>query len=442
MQKIPSVSLSVNLGKRFNPSPSPVSVEIAVTDSKIMQSHNSPVGFNFTFPNNPVTNKDIISFNQKIPSVSLPVNLERGSTTSASMSPVSVEKAITDSILKQSQNLVVRSNFTLPNNLVRSIALKKFKQRTQSMNLPGNLEKRLNPSASLGPVGVAIPVTDSKIIQSQNSLAGFDFTFPNNPGTNTALSFGGGAIATGAPVQLIFWGSAWNQPTTSPSANDIINAVQNILAGPFMSGLLQYGINRSPYRGAIIVTSPEPPFIPDTFLDRDSNIEDIVNALINNGTFPEPDEDNGRNIYFVIMPPNTKYNSNRNIGGAHFYFSSGSLIDVDNVWCAWIGNGSIEQMTKVFGHELVETCTDPEDDGWTVDGEPDGLNEIGDICNMSVNKVNGVTLEAYWSKLDNACILPTEFSVKRFMLSKGFDPQGGIKAHVPANGSVKTMMGL
>lgn len=316
-------------------------------------------------------------------------------------------------------------------------------QKIPSVALPVKLGKRSkNPASYQRPVGVAIPVSDSSFIQPRNSPVGFDFITPNNPGTNTTLSFGGGAIATGAPVQLIFWGSVWNQSTTSPSVNDIINAVQNILAGPFMSGLLQYGVNRSPFRGAIVVTSPEPPFIPDTFLDKDSNIEELVNALINNGTFPEPDEDGGRNIYVVIMPPGTKYGGDSRAIGAHYYFSSGSIIDVDNAWYAWIGNNDIDTMTMAFGHELVETCTDPEGDGWTVDGEPDGLNEIGDICNMSINQVNGVTLEAYWSKLDNACILPTGFSLKRFMLSKGFDPQGGVRSHVPANGSVKTMMGL
>jgi hypothetical protein len=269
------------------------------------------------------------------------------------------------------------------------------------------------------PVGVALLPDDQVEIRSQNSPVGLDFNFPNNPGTSTSLSFHNGAIATGAPVQLIFWGSLWNQPSTSPSTGDIINAVQNLLAGPFLSGLRQYGIDRSPFRGAIVVTSPEPPALPNTFSDAGGDIEDLVNALINDGHFPEPDEDGGRNIYCVVMPPNTKYNGPDGVIGAHSHFSSGSIIDVDNACYAWIGNAALATMTKAFGHELGETCTDPEGDGWTIDEAPPTQNEIGDICNLNFGTVNGVTVEPYWSIFDKACILPTSFSVRRALASAG-----------------------
>ncbi len=313
-------------------------------------------------------------------------------------------------------------------------------QNIPSIALTSPLKKSLSPTTFKSSHGVAlIPESLPETTIQNGTIQVEDLLSQNNDGTPSHVSNGNGAIATGAPVQLIFWGSAWNQPATSPSANDIINAVKNIFAGPFMSGLVQYGIRQSSFRGAIVVTSPEPPTIPSTFSDAGGNIEDIVNALINNGTFPEPDEDGGRNIYFVIMPPNTKFNT-EGVGGAHFHFSSGSITDVDNAWCAWIGNGDIGLMTRVFGHELVETCTDPEGDGWTVDGAPGGLNEIGDICVGKKNVVNGILLDAYWSQLDEACLLPTEYSLKRFMRSKGFNLSQGIGIHMPQKGSVKAMM--
>ena len=76
-------------------------------------------------------------------------------------------------------------------------------------------------------------------------------------------------------------------------------------------------------------------------------------------------------------------------------------------------------MTRAFGHELVETCTDPEGDGWTIDGAPASLNEVGDICNKNLGTVNGVTAEPYWSKFDGACIIPTSVSVRRTSASVG-----------------------
>ncbi len=274
------------------------------------------------------------------------------------------------------------------------------------------------------PVGIALLPDESAVIRPQNAPVGQDFNFPNNPGSSTSLSFHGGAIATGVPVQLIFWGSIWNQPSTSPSMGELINAVQKVLAGPFMSALRQYGIRRSPFRGAIVVTSPEPPVIPDTFTDISSfensgTIEHLVNALINDGKFPEPDEDGGRNIYCVFMPPNTRYDGGPGVTGAHTSFTSGSIVDVDTAWYAWVGNGPLATMTRTFGHELVETCTDPEGDGWTIDGVPTTSNEIGDICNQNTNIVNGVTLEPYWSIFDRECVLPTSFFVRRTLAFAG-----------------------
>ena len=291
--------------------------------------------------------------------------------------------------------------------------------------LSSPLKARTRSTVSRPPVGVALIPDEATDTSPQHSPIGFDFLTGNNDGTLSRLTRGKGAIATGAPVQLIFWGSVWNSPI-SPSASQIISSVQNILDGPFMSGLLQYGINRSPFRGAIVVTSPEPPFAPNTF-DADDLEDELIGALIDGGAFPEPDEDGGRNIYVVVMPPNTKYNGDPKIKGAHSHFNSGSLIDVDNTWYAWIGNADIDLMTRVFGHELAETCTNPEGDGWTVDGEPDGENEIGDVCTKRTNQVNGITLDGYWSQLDNACLLPTEYSLKRFMLSSGLDPTKGLR---------------
>ena len=71
-----------------------------------------------------------------------------------------------------------------------------------------------------------------------------DLLFPPNVPRPIAVSNGGGAIGTNLPVQLIFWGSAWNQPSTTPSAGTILGSVQTILGGPWMSGLRQYGIRR------------------------------------------------------------------------------------------------------------------------------------------------------------------------------------------------------
>ena len=52
-----------------------------------------------------------------------------------------------------------------------------------------------------------------------------------------------------------------------------------------MSGLRQYGIGRCSFGGAIVVTTPGP---PGTY--NDSDVQDLVWALIDDNKFPEPDD--------------------------------------------------------------------------------------------------------------------------------------------------------
>jgi hypothetical protein len=225
------------------------------------------------------------------------------------------------------------------------------------------------------------------------------------------VSNGGGAIGTGLPVQLIFWGSAWNQAATSPSAGAILSSVQTILRGPWMAGLRQYSVRRCNFGGAIVVTSPAP---PGTYNDGD--VQDLVWALIDDNKFPEPDDSGGRIIYMVFMPPGTTYGPG-GIRGKHLVASDYDFpFDIDHAWVGFVVfNSSIGQITSTFCHELAETCTDPESDAWTVTGN----QEIGDVCNLVDQTINGIQYESYWSGTDNACLLPTAYSVRRALKWSG-----------------------
>ena len=110
----------------------------------------------------------------------------------------------------------------------------------------------------------------------------------------------------------------------------------------------------TPYwRDSIVIVDPQP---PATYGQDD--IEGVLNELINGGKYPEPDEPGGRNLYIVFMPPGTTGPGGNS--GAHGYFNSGSVIDVDNVGTDTVEYGSLNTMTRTFGHEVVEACSDPE----------------------------------------------------------------------------------
>jgi hypothetical protein len=231
-----------------------------------------------------------------------------------------------------------------------------------------------------------------------------------------------------APVQVLYWGKDWSavKNPDNPSelyADALTAAVQSILSGPWMSGLRQYGVNRCTFGGARIVDSSEPPTMPDQYDKGD--VAGMIQGLINDGIFPEPDEPGGRNLYAVFMPPRTSPApvDGMSIDGEHSHFQSGSLVDADVVWYAFVAArgtpGSLNNATSDFCHELAEMCTDPTNDGWKIDGASTGCTEIADVCNKISAMVNGVNVSAYWSKIDNACLITTTWSVRRTLTYAG-----------------------
>jgi hypothetical protein len=228
-------------------------------------------------------------------------------------------------------------------------------------------------------------------------------TFPPDPSCpSTALSTHDGSVATGQPVYLVFWGTDWEV------AHAFTRAAQAILAGPYMSGLRQYGVGRTGYGDRRFIFDPEPPFLPDEFTKGD--VVGVLEGAIESGGLPRPLDQ--QNLYIVFLPRNThpKQVNGMEIGGEHSHFFMPDGI----VWYAFVATNSFDEMIRSFTHELTEMCTDPENDGWKVYHGPTGCDEIADLCNSRTGPVSGVNnVDAYWSKHDNACIIPTAWTVRQ-----------------------------
>jgi hypothetical protein len=261
------------------------------------------------------------------------------------------------------------------------------------------------------PGGIVAEPAAGLVIGATPAVQNADQVFPPIVPGPITIENRGGAIGTGLPVQLIFWGSAWNLPSTNPGLGAIAGAVQSILSGPWFSGLRQYGIRRCNFGGSMVVTNPGP---PATYQDDD--VQSLIWALIDDNKFPEPDEPGGRNLYMVFMPPGTTYGPG-GIRGKHLVASDTDLpADIDHAWVGLIvASTSLGAITSAFSHELAEMCTDPESDAWVVNGN----QEIGDVCNILDGQLNGVNVESYWSAADHACLIPTAYSVRRMLLWSG-----------------------
>jgi hypothetical protein len=256
------------------------------------------------------------------------------------------------------------------------------------------------------------PASLYTVVHEENSVQGTwarvdvpILTFADNSLGAGSVKFHGGPVASGAPIQLIFWGSWWKTPDGATQATLIIDRTQAVITSNYFSELAQYGVAPPRWRGALTVTDPSP---PTTFNNnKDSNVVyDLVDSLIDNDVFPDPDDE--RIAFVVLMPRGFTTAIAR---GAHYYDSDYEFpFDTDNFWVAWaryFGSATGEDPEDTIGtltHELAEMTTDPE--------PPSGWDEIADpatVANVDQTAwVNGAHVRAYWSNRHSATIIPLD----------------------------------
>jgi hypothetical protein len=251
------------------------------------------------------------------------------------------------------------------------------------------------------------------------------------PPAGTSFVSGSAEKLTNVHLQLIFWGAWWNG---NPLAAQVTNAVANLLAGPYMTYLAQYGVGRGRIRGTTFANDSEPGFFAA------NAIGDFLLNLLDQDRLPEPDED-WPIVYAVIMPANSQFQGlsppdptvpvpARTLSVVNGFNSSViwndyDLGDVDNdpAYYFWTGNdGTLDYITTVFSHELVELASDPNGgDGVRQVGCSGGSCQIGDVvpvCQNWCDYVRGVRAQAYWSQLDGNGALPKYYSVRRTLFGK------------------------
>jgi len=263
----------------------------------------------------------------------------------------------------------------------------------------------------------------------------------------------GAQLFTNVHVQLIFWGLQW-AGAPNPLANLVINAVQNMLAGPYMTYLAQYGIRRGSLRGTTFVTDNDP---PDSF--SYSDIRNFIIAQLDADNLPEPDAD-WPIAYCVIMPANVAFQGDPRFetvplppGTLSVVVGTNSKIiwkdydlgDVDNdpAHYLWVGSSgsaptqaNVDYITTVLSHELVEMCTDPNGgDGIVQAGGGSGASQVGDPCTGICDYVRGVKVQSYWvhnlgDPVNGQCVLPKFYSVRRTLAGQNIG--GKIRPHIPS----------
>jgi hypothetical protein len=244
----------------------------------------------------------------------------------------------------------------------------------------------------------------SVIVFADHSLPGF------------SVQNHGGSVGSGIPVELLFWGDWWNSSEGIARRDLYITRVQAVLASNYFSELAQYGIAKPHWRGAKVVTDPEPlsAFHND---DDQQSVPDLIDALIDDDVFPDPDDEK---IAFVVFMAKG-FTQTTGANGAHMNdYNYTFPWDKDWFWVAWVRyfgdptgkDQNPEDAIRTFTHELVEMLSDPEVDAWYTNNPQTG--EIGDAGATPKGGakqaawVNGAHVQAYWSNQHGATVIPID----------------------------------
>jgi hypothetical protein len=237
-------------------------------------------------------------------------------------------------------------------------------------------------------------------------------------------------------VVPILWGHVYHEnPTT---VKNVQNMVSDLVTGPFMNGMAQYGVQRGFVLEPIVIDENPPKTI--VYFDANKNLQDdITKALIKwiaAGSVPPPSSPTDINrLYLIIPPPESQFQTFNNpndptgagIQGYHnegvtnpgpppTYYWAIVKTDFVNVW----SGGPISSLNFVsegiapnVGHELAEQFVD----------RNNSYKEIGDPCINNLFQYRGWTLQQYYSVWDgNMCINGDKpVSLRKFLTAIGFD---------------------
>jgi hypothetical protein len=290
-------------------------------------------------------------------------------------------------------------------------------------------------------------------------------------GTNSpCLGFTGGVQAGGTPVLiphvqivLVLWDHYYiTNPLAVGFAKQIVT---DLVTGPFMNGLTQYGIHRGSLINTVVLdtasSNPASNFpAPSTWDSGDGNDKTQILSWINNGTVtPKPQRPSPgappNVLYLLFMPRSTQLTNGKNPDGTPNvnvcgWHSNASLSDSGNTPVYWglvrtdtaAANTTSEQAFVNFfafcvGHEFSEAVTNPDGNGFSVNVQGQSC-EIGDLCEVDSTgnlktfpyTVSGRTyqIEPYWSNWDNTCINGDQpVSLRKFAKAINFDTTKGLK---------------
>jgi hypothetical protein len=249
--------------------------------------------------------------------------------------------------------------------------------------------------------------------------------FPPQLGAETPASGFNGPTLSNTPVHLVFEGSYWQNPT-GITEGDVTQSVNNILASSYLSFATQYGTNG---HASLVGTQPDNSLSLSNDTFTEGNLKTVAGNLVKE-PFAAP---SARGLYLVVTAPGVSDATRPSIGGFHnelTHFASLGLFGLlEEVPFGWVGTGAgsrqdqIDHFSQTFGHELVESMTDPyiasnaanlfHPGASFLPSFPtsnDTLDEVADFepdgGRYTYRLASGTLVQAYWSQREQQFVVP------------------------------------
>jgi len=264
-------------------------------------------------------------------------------------------------------------------------------------------------------------------------------------GFTGGVAIGGGRRLRIPRVVLVCWDNFF--VTTPAAVTSATLLVKDLVTGPFMNGLVQYGISRGSVNNPITLDTKTFP-APVTWDSNGNADQTQVLAFVNNNNIsPKPAVNEGSLIFLFLLPTTTTLTNGNNANGTpntnvcgwhHAAKFNSSSKDDDLFWAVVRTDGAPKTSGTAFvnsvafcvGHELVEAFTDRDSGGYIASN---GC-EIGDICELNnFGYRTWTSVEQYWSNWDRACINGDKpVSMRQYMSARKLNPAAGLRAlHTP-----------
>lgn len=204
-------------------------------------------------------------------------------------------------------------------------------------------------------------------------------------------------IITGPNIVLVLWDDFF--VNTAGASDQARQFAQDLVTGPFMNGLVQYGINRGSVVATVSLSSTTFKPSKSTWDTGGSDDGDqLVSWLKNNQITTHPSVNETKLLYVIYLPrtlgltngKNQDGTPNTNVCGWHGHrkFNSASTAD-DLFWCVLRTDGADTSSAQTLvgsvafcaSHEITEAMTNRDSQGWH--GDDENGCEAGDLCEQN-----------------------------------------------------------